>query len=192
MSRWLYENSADNSARFVLGEIPEHPVWEDGSGDRPLFCIGVNPSTATPEKLDPTLRAVKRWAKRLGFDGWIMLNLYPLRATDPDGLPDAGDINLHAENLAKIKTTIGNFKSPTIWAAWGNLITKRNYLAGCLDLIMKAPETRDARWIHIGPTNASGHPHHPLYLPKTAHVRNFEIGKYMAMKRLTHQRTQYE
>ncbi|MBI2419155.1 MAG: DUF1643 domain-containing protein, partial [Ignavibacteriales bacterium] len=70
---WIYEKSTNNSARFVLGE----------TGKKTIICIGVNPSTATPDKLDPTLESVKRIAKHNGFDGWIMLNIYAQRSTDP-------------------------------------------------------------------------------------------------------------
>ena len=42
---WIYINTDDNKYRFVLGTKGEHP----------LICLGVNPSTATPQKLDTTL-----------------------------------------------------------------------------------------------------------------------------------------
>ena len=62
---WIYERNHDNSARYVLGE----------AGHNPLICIGVNPSTAEPNNLDPTLRSVKRFAEFHNFDGWLMFNL---------------------------------------------------------------------------------------------------------------------
>lgn len=40
---WLYERNRDNSARFILGE----------SGKKALVCVGINPSTAEPNNLDP-------------------------------------------------------------------------------------------------------------------------------------------
>lgn len=73
---WIYKKTTDNSSRFVLGE----------PGSNSLVCVGVNPSTATPEKLDNTLRTVKKLSAVHGFDGWIMLNLYPQRATNPNDM----------------------------------------------------------------------------------------------------------
>ena len=79
--KWLYKNIT-TSARFVLGEV----------GNNPLVCFGINSSTAKPpnssdsdpeENLDPTVKRVRR-CSRDGFDGWIMLNVYPQRATDPE------------------------------------------------------------------------------------------------------------
>lgn len=105
---WIYETNSDNSARYILGE----------RGENPLVCIGVNPSTAEPDKLDPTLRSVKAWAKRLGFDGWIMLNLYPQRATNPNDLPQRRKPYLTDVNNYKISKFFYNEpKYTTIWAA---------------------------------------------------------------------------
>ncbi len=72
-TKWLYFNNSLNSHRYILGE----------KGDRILACIGVNPSTAYPENLDPTLNSVKNIALHNGFDGWVMYNLYPQRSTNP-------------------------------------------------------------------------------------------------------------
>lgn len=52
---WIYKNNDDNSVRFILGE----------DGKSPLVCFGVNPSTATPEKLDRTLVQVQKTAKKI-------------------------------------------------------------------------------------------------------------------------------
>ncbi|WP_370567037.1 DUF1643 domain-containing protein [Leucobacter sp. cx-169] len=49
----LYANTPDDSARFLLGTV----------GTNPLVCMGVNPSTATPEKLDRTVTRVARYAE---------------------------------------------------------------------------------------------------------------------------------
>lgn len=70
---WVYEPSADGSARFVLGTV----------GDNPLVCFGINPSIAVPNSLDPTVRRVRGLASTLEFDSWTMLNVYPQIATLP-------------------------------------------------------------------------------------------------------------
>ena len=43
--KWIYERTADNAARSVLGTV----------GARPLVCVGVNPSTAAPGDPDLTV-----------------------------------------------------------------------------------------------------------------------------------------
>ena len=50
-------------------------------GNRMLFVVGLNPSTADTEKPDPTMQSVMRIAEYNGYDGFVMINLYPKRAT---------------------------------------------------------------------------------------------------------------
>jgi hypothetical protein len=182
---WIYEHNADNSARFVLGQLPGTSCFEaydlQKAGEQKILaCIGVNPSTATPLKLDPTLRAVRAWATRLGFDGWVMFNLYPLRATDPNELPVEADIELHIRNLIEIDKCIRDFKIKTVWAAWGTLIEKRKYLLQCLrEILRKIPPTCD-NWFTIGKrSKRSSHPHHPLYLSTNCKPETFYPSLYV-------------
>lgn len=171
MNHWIYETNCYNTARYVLGE----------KGPNPLICIGVNPSTATPCHLDNTLRNVRNWSVRLNYEGWIMLNLYPQRATDPNGLHDTCDSFLHRTNLKWINRYIGSsyIHGFTIWAAWGTLIEKRSYLKDCLLAIATANKNFEHRWITIGQRSKDGHPHHPLYLSKKATPEDFDIIKYL-------------
>lgn len=173
---WIYETNVDNSARFVIGE----------KGDNPLVCIGVNPSTATPDKLDPTLRRVKAFAKKLGYDGWIMLNLYPQRATKPNNLHKQtyGEDELKKSNAFWWDNIFRQYYWVTVWAAWGVSIKKRKYLKEWLENYLDAAlETGDGplslKWITIGERSQDGHPHHPLYLPNDAAVREFNVIKYL-------------
>ncbi len=166
---WLYETGANNRARFVLGTI----------GRKPLVCFGgVNPSTAAPGELDPTLKAVERFAKENGFDSYIMLNLYPQRSTNPNGLHKRINLAYHKENL-KIIEEILSRENVTVWAAWGGtLIEKRPYLKRCLVDILKLENARDCKWVSIGAISKKGHPHHPLYLRTVTPMDAFDIDEY--------------
>ena len=86
---WYYEPHTYQSYRYVLGRVGKHP----------LVCIGINPSTAQPGALDPTLKSVERLAAANGFDSWIMFNVYPQRATDPNDMDKIPDRALCDENL---------------------------------------------------------------------------------------------
>ena len=79
----LYQCNKDDTSRYILGK----------DGDKKLFVIGLNPSTANKEKSDTTVAKVEKVAIDNGFDGFVMANLYPYRSTDPDGLPDDKDEN---------------------------------------------------------------------------------------------------
>lgn len=168
---WIYFKTQNNKARFVLGV----------KGKKPLICIGINPSTAIPFKLDNTLKTVKRFSKDLNFDSWIMLNIYPQRATNPDNLDQNVNNNYHKENLKYITKILKN-KDCSIWAAWGTLIEKRSYLFKCLVEIHKISKRQSVKWYTIGESSKKGHPHHPLYLNKTLKLKSFNIEKYMDEK----------
>lgn len=163
---WIYSNNQNNMARYTLGE----------PGKNNLICIGINPSTAEPEKLDSTLTVVKKLSLQHNFDGWIMINIYPQRATNPNNLHKEIDLYLHNENLKHIQELIQIYPQFTIWAAWGTLIEKRKYLKHCLFDIYKLLNNR---WISIGPISKNGHPHHPLYLKHDSEIFDFNIQKYI-------------
>ena len=67
-------------------ELPRE--W--GNGNR-LVVVMLNPSTADAEKDDPTIRRVIGFAKSHGFGNLLVLNIFALRSTDPDGLRVAQD-----------------------------------------------------------------------------------------------------
>ncbi|MFA5830154.1 MAG: DUF1643 domain-containing protein [Candidatus Gracilibacteria bacterium] len=168
MSDWLYSNSSDNKNRFILGEKGLHP----------LICIGINPSTATPSKLDNTLRTVKNRALSLGYDSWIMINIYPQRATEPKNLDKQLNSETHKKNIEELKNLFSNTQHD-IWAAWGTSIKIRPYLTTCLQEINQVIPSNNAKWFTIGKRSKEGHPHHPLYLKKCLSLDIFDIDGYL-------------
>jgi hypothetical protein len=56
-----------------------------------MAWVMLNPSTADAEVDDPTIRRCMSFAKREGYDGIEVLNLYGLRATKPKHLLDHPD-----------------------------------------------------------------------------------------------------
>lgn len=169
MVEWfIYENTVDNKARFLLGE-----KWE-----KILICIWVNPSTATPEKLDNTLKTVKRFSKDCWYDWWLMLNLYPQRATNPDDMDTTINKEYHDMNLQHIKNITQKYNCD-VWAAWGTLIEKRKYLKRCLEEIYAVSNFNDTNWYTIWKKSKKWHPHHPLYLNKSLRLEVFDIQNYI-------------
>ena len=147
-----------------------------------MLCFGINPSTAKPGNLDKTLksveRIVKRHKKQHDFDGWIMFNIYPQRATIPDKLHADIDKELHKRNLKEIEKAIKNQRGNImILAAWGTLINKRKYLKDCLKDIYYLLGKYNCKWLCIGKQSKHGHPHHPLYLKNREMVKSFHIKK---------------
>ena len=168
MDNWIYKKNHDNTARFVLGQ----------PGENNLICIGVNPSTAEPGKLDPTLTRVRNFARDNGFDGWIMLNLYPQRSTDPELMHVECDETLSMENKNHIQHTFRNYKGK-IWLAPGVLIKIRPYLAECLSRIAVIGRWEAVSWVRLGELTKDGHCRHPLYLKGDAEITPLDIYEYL-------------
>ncbi len=116
-----------------------------------------------------------------GFDSFIMFNVYAQRATNPDDMDKVFNIALHAENMKAFRYVLENSgENPTVWAAWGTIVEKRDYLKLCLADMVKIGEEFGARWVSAGKRSVKGHPHHPLYLRKDSLIEDFDMGEYLA------------
>lgn len=166
---WLYAPNFYSEYRYILGT----------RGTNPLICIGINPSTARPNDLDNTLKSVERIALGNGFDSFIMFNVYAQRATDPDAMERVCNHRLHRENLEAFRYVLSISRSPAVWAAWGTIIEKRDYLPRCLRDMLAVGQEFGARWYCAGAVSKKGHPHHPLYLRKDEKLKPFDICAYL-------------
>ena len=171
--KWLYIPDFYTEYRYILGT----------RGDNPLICIGINPSTAAPDDLDNTLKSVARIAEGNGYDSWIMFNVYAQRATRPDDMDALLNERLHRENMQAFEYILSQVKargySPAVWAAWGTIVEKRDYLPDCLLDMLRLGENYGAQWLCAGKCSVKGHPHHPLYLRKDEKTREFDIRRYL-------------
>ncbi len=170
VEKWLYAPNFYSEYRYILGT----------RGKNPLICIGINPSTAEPDHLDNTLKSVERIALGNGFDSFIMFNLYAQRATDPDAMERQCNETLHRENLEAFRYVLSISERPAVWAAWGAIIEKREYLPRCVRDMVAVGQEYGAEWYCAGAITKKGHPHHPLYLRKDEKLRPFDIEGYLA------------
>ena len=169
IDKWLYAPNFYSEYRYILGT----------RGEKPLICIGINPSTAQPGDLDNTLKSVERIALGNGFDSFIMFNVYAQRATDPDSMEKNCNLQLHKENLKAFRYVLSISPNPAVWAAWGTIIEKRQYLPQCLRDMVNAGMEYGAQWYCAGACSKKGHPHHPLYLRKDEKLRHFDVADYL-------------
>lgn len=168
--RWLYVPDFYSEYRYILGT----------KGEKPLICIGINPSTAAPDDLDNTLKSVERIALSNGFDSFIMFNVYAQRATNPDDMERECNLLLHEENMKAFDYILSLSDKPAIWAAWGNIIEKRPYLPDCVRSMIELGKQHQATWYSAGKISKKGHPHHPLYLKKDTPLDLFDIDNYIS------------
>ena len=172
IKKWIYAPNFYSEYRYILGT----------RGKNPLICIGINPSTAEPDNLDNTLKSVERIAHGNGFDSFIMFNVYAQRATKPDDMERRCNLTLHRENMEAFRYVLSISQQPAVWAAWGAIIEKRNYLASCVRDMVALGREYSASWYCTGAISKKGHPHHPLYLRKDEKLKPFDVDGYLNMQ----------
>ena len=154
-----------------LVEIDDHryTLWrrfEEGAPlSRMVAFIGLNPSTATPEKLDPTVSKCEHWAKTWGFDGFVMLNLFSYRATEPKEMMDYmciprenGFETGYRNGLAIMETCQ---EAGFVVCCWGN--DGRHFGVGKITCELLVEQSIAPHALAI---NKTGEPKHPLYHKK--------------------------
>ena len=170
---WVY--LGDDKVRYLLGQ-PVDPKQE--SEQKNLLVIGVNPSTAKPGEPDPTIKKVIGITQEQGYDGWIMVNIYPQRATNPKNMTYIPEII--ENNLEIIPFICEKFKIKDVWCAWGNLIDEakkdmkailKNNKNQIDDLLTKKGLQR----YHYSTLTEKGNPRHPLYVPYGDKFYDFPI-----------------
>ena len=167
--KWLYVPDFYTEYRYILGT----------RGEKPLVCIGVNPSTAAPDDLDNTLKSVQRIAAHNGYDSFVMFNVYAQRATRPEDMDRTMDERLHRENMAAFDYVLSHAgPAPAVWAAWGSVIETRGYLKRCVQDMIDVGRRYGAVWYTAGARSKKGHPHHPLYLRKDSTLDSFDAAAY--------------
>lgn len=142
-----------------------------------MACFGVNPSTASPEQLDNTIRSIQRISFGRGFESWIMLNVYPQRATKPNDLDFILNNELHRKNITFINEIL--IKSTSVFEAWGNIIGIIAYLKCCIKEIFEISRRNDCKWFKFGENAKLYNPRHPLCLKKDIDIQEFDSEEYI-------------
>ncbi len=129
-----------------------------GNGER-MAWIMLNPSTADASVDDPTIRRCMSFARREGYDGIEVINLYAWRATDPKELAEVYDVE-GQENAAYWDDVLSDHSIGMIVAAWG---AWRPKVQGEVLRSRALDQQFTGGWFCLGKT-ASGAPRHPLYV----------------------------
>lgn len=130
--------------------------WEKESGDNLLF-IGLNPSTASDIKDDPTISRLISFAKSWGFGGLFCGNLFSLVSSNPAKLfyEDAVEVQ-GGPNDQTIKR-MREFSTLVLvgWGTWG--IHAGDRPAAVINLV--------GGHVFCLKVTRKGEPNHPLYMP---------------------------
>lgn len=150
--------------RYALGRR-----WEPG----PLMLfVMLNPSTADERRLDPTTRRCEGFARREGFGGFEVVNLFSFIATDPAELryrrlltgPGWEDSMRCAVRRAGAVVCAWGAS----WRSLPSLAVNRAHV-GQVTRMLREHADLDC----LG-TTAQGDPRHPLYLARDTPLESFD------------------
>jgi hypothetical protein len=112
------------------------------------------------------------------YDSWIMLNIYPQRAINPDNLDRQRNEDIHKKNLHIIERYVNDNSS--ILCSWGASIGRRAYLIDCLNDIYKLlNKKQNIRYFRISELLKDGHPRHILYANIDNGLIDFDMDDYI-------------
>lgn len=135
--------------RYIIGR----------EGKSPFVAMCMNPSAARDDKSDRTVNRVIRIGQELGYDGWVVFNIYPERATDSGNLEDY-DEGLSEDNVKSIREYIIDNDIKEVWGAWGDLNCKT--LRRAREDIFKMFEELGVNIFYFGSLTKKGNPRHPI------------------------------
>jgi len=145
-------------------------IWDKA---QPLVSwIMLNPSTADASVDDPTIRRVIGFTRSWGYGGFVVRNLFPLRATDPKELDSHQYPFGPAENRmvsGELLDALMNY--PLIVCAWGSKVPFRR------DWEFMEVAAANGKTLHCLRLSKGGMPCHPLYMPADLQPILFREGK---------------
>lgn len=156
-----YLGKRPHGAMLDESRVYRYSLWrlwrEDACLSGMAAFVGLNPSTADETKDDPTIRRCIGFAQSWGLAGLVMLNIFAIRATDPQEMKQArypiGELN--DEAIKRVADSCG-----LVVCCWGNNGDHLGRGAAVRGLLWR--QCGCAVW-HLGLTK-KGHPRHPLYL----------------------------
>lgn len=139
--------------------------WDDSL---PMAAIiGVNPSTADEKEDDQTIRKNIGFMERIGYGGFVMLNLSAFRARDPKVCAAARypiDLSNSPSSIAEYARQFGVAKTIAAWGIHGNSFPVQR---------LAVVEEFDELWCW-GFCSDGATPRHPLMLAYSTPLERFK------------------
>lgn len=165
----------EDKAEFSPCDVYRYTLTRNWADGQCIAWLLFNPSTATAELNDPTIRKAIGFSKRWGFGRLIILNLYAVRNTDPRAVTRMGASAVGPMNDYWILKSLGEARE--LVCAWGCA-----QHAPEIDIriaeVMKLIEERmpEVPMSCLG-YRKDGHPRHPLMIGYDTKRIEFEARK---------------
>lgn len=155
---------APNTARFSPCGLYRYELTRELGGVRPLVSIGLNPSKATAEIDDNTIRKDVGFARRWNCGRVVKGNANGYRATDPADMKRAAKAGVDIvgpdnDRYLREMLLLAKLCSGILLLSWGNHIRPERQ-----EEIWKLIVECDVTPLCLG-TNLNGTPVHELYIP---------------------------
>lgn len=149
-----------SGATFSPCERYRYHLWRVWDDEKPILVwIMLNPSTADAEKDDPTIRRCIAFAKRDGYGGVSIRNVFAYRATDPRELEKVVD-PFGPENAMALLDCRRVSLLTRLVAAWGCTVAKLRRA----DAYKHARNAAAMNRAYCLGKTKHGDPKHPLYV----------------------------
>lgn len=157
----LFENK-NSGAEFSECRKYRYGLWRKWDENKPnIMFIGLNPSTASENMDDPTIRRVKRFAKDWGYGGVYMANLFSLVSPYPEDLKTCDDPVKDNDKWLSFFSCM----CKDVLFAWGSFKEAQQRASEVSKMFPNA--------VCLG-INKDGSPKHPLYISSKTKQINFQ------------------
>jgi hypothetical protein len=147
--------SEDRKYRYFL-----YRIWETTNEFPKVMFIGLNPSKASEDEDDPTVRRCISFAKSWKYGGMYMTNLFAYISTNPKELVTSGeDIQLNNTTLKVI-----NGLCAKVVFCWGSFMQHKKRMEEVIAMFPHA---------YCIDKSKNGIPKHPLYLRGDLELKRF-------------------
>lgn len=151
-----------SGAHFSECRKYRYGLWRKWDTDKPfIMFIGLNPSTASENMDDPTIRRVKRFAKDWGYGGVYMTNLFALVSPYPEELKTCDDPIKDNDKWLSFFYCM----CKDVLFAWGSF---KEAQQRAMEVSKMFPNA-----VCLG-INKDGSPKHPLYISSKTQQINFK------------------
>jgi hypothetical protein len=147
---------SENGAVLSPCRTWRYRLWRKWREESQVNFLMLNPSTADESADDPTIRRCLGYARRWGYGGIVVTNLFALRATDPGALREHPDPVGPHNDQAILAAACSCALVVCAWGSHGDIRGR----AGEVEWLLRRQRIRP----HYLRRNQDGHPAHPLYL----------------------------
>jgi hypothetical protein len=168
MHKWICKESKQRKARYLIGK----------EGGNPLVLFTLYPEDQSLSKWDDRIKKVAKMSETLDFDGWLIINIYPVIINDLKEMDSIINKQFIYRNREEVELLFKKYNINTVWAAWGDEINNTVFLWNELKLLAKRIP-KNVKWITVGKISKDGNPIYNSRSMNLTLIRPFDVKDYI-------------